>query len=98
MDRSVLVFLVALLTCCMCEKFVSQTIPAVVHEVCPSAEEREAITEQIDAVVRERISKQILFLLANSSNCCEVCTTHIQVRPIGYMLYDTAGERILLSY
>ena len=87
MDRSALAFLSAVLTGCFCQKFVSQIIPAVVHEACPSAEEREAITEQIDAVVRERISKQILFLLTNSSNCCEVCNTDIQVRHIGYNNY-----------
>ena len=87
MDRSVLVFLSAVLTCCFCQKFVTQTLPAVVHEACPSVEERETIREQIDTVVRERISEQILFLLTNSSNCCEVCITHIQVRHIGYNNY-----------
>ena len=86
MDRSVLVFFLAVLTYCFCRENVPQTIPAVIHEVCPSVEEREAITEQISAVITERISKQILFLLTNSSNCCEVCITDMQVRPIRYVV------------
>ena len=85
MNRSVFVFFLAVLTCCFCRENAPQTFPAVIHEVCPSVEEHEAcIREQISAVVRERIGEQILFLLTNSSNCCEVCITYTQVRHIRY--------------
>ena len=77
----VLVFFLAVMTCCFCQENALQAFPAVIHEVCPSAEERAAIREQISAVIRERISK---FLLTNFSNCCEVCITYTQVRPIRY--------------
>ena len=59
MDRSVLVFFLAVLTCCFCREIALQTFPAVVHEVCPSPEEREAITENI--------TEQVLSLLNISS-------------------------------
>ena len=67
MGRSVLAFLLAV-CCCMCQDFAPQTIPAVVREVCPSVEEREAI--------REQITEQVLSLLSSSSyaNCCQVHT------------------------
>ena len=59
MDIGPLVFFLTVLTCCFCQENAPQTFPAVVHEVCPSAEEHAAITE--------KITEQVLSLLNISS-------------------------------
>ena len=48
--------LLAALSCCFCQE---KIFPAVVHDVCPSAEERAAI--------REQITEQVIAILNNSS-------------------------------
>ena len=79
-----ILFAVLLPACCLSQQQnpLPQTFPAVISQghdgVCPSAEERAAIKEQINAAVRERLSQRIPFLLTNSSNCCEV-RTHVYI-------------------
>ena len=57
MYRSILAYLLAVLSCCFCQE---KNFPAVVHDVCPSAKER--------AVIREQITEQVLSLLNSSSS------------------------------
>ena len=62
MNGSILACLLAVLTCCFCQE---NTFPAVVHDVCPSAEERAAI--------REQITEQVIAILNNSSQPSCAC-------------------------
>ena len=47
MNKSLLALLLSILAFSFCQEDVAQILPAVVHEVCPSAEEHEAVREQI---------------------------------------------------
>ena len=65
MGKIVLAVLLAILTRCFCWDNAPQIFPAVVHEVCPSAEERAAIGEQV--------TEQLLSLLNISSESQPPC-------------------------
>ena len=65
MGKIVLAVLLAILTRCFCTDNAAQVFPAVVHEVCPSAEERAAIGEQV--------TEQLLSLLNISSESQPPC-------------------------
>ena len=65
MGRIVLAVLLAILTRCFCTDNAPQVFPAVVHEVCSSAEERAAI--------REQVTEQLLSFLNISSEFQPPC-------------------------